>query len=55
MATPIVAGAIARGLSAKMTMQEAMDKLQSTSVRNDAWTGKVKAGGVIDLMKYLAQ
>jgi len=55
MATPLVVGSIARGLSAKMTMQDAMDKLVNTSAANDGWKGKVKSGGVIDLMKYLAQ
>lgn len=53
MATPLVAGSIARGLSAKLSMQEAMSKLSSTSTQTSSWTGKVKSGGVIDLMKYL--
>ena len=55
MATPLVVGSIARGLSAKLSMQDAMDKLVSTSNKNDGWTTKVKSGGVIDLMQYLAQ
>ena len=54
MATPLVAGAIARGFSGQMTMQDAISKLVSTSAASNVWTGKVKSGGVIDLMKYLA-
>lgn len=55
MATPLIAGSIARGLSAKMTTQDAVNNLVNTSDKADAWTGKVKSGGVIDLMKYLVQ
>jgi thermitase len=55
MATPIVSGSIARALSAKMTMQDAIARLKTTSVAADAWKDKVKAGGIIDLSSYLAQ
>ena len=55
MATPLVAGSIARGLSAKMSNQDAVSKLTSTSDKADAWKGKVRSGGVIDLLQYLAQ
>ena len=55
MATPLVVGSIARGLSAKMTTADAVQRLVNTSSHADSWTSKVKAGGVIDLTKYLGQ
>ena len=55
MATPLVAGAVARGLSGKLSMGEAIRKIQSTSNPATSWQGKVKAGGVIDLTKFLAE
>lgn len=55
MATPIVSGSIARGLSAKMTMEDAIANLSSTSDKADAWKDKIKSGGVINLMNYLAK
>jgi subtilisin family serine protease len=55
MATPLIAGSIARGLSAQMAMKDAISKLVDTSDKADSWSGRTKSGGVIDLMKYLAQ
>lgn len=54
MATPLIAGSIARGLSAGLTMDQAIGKLETTSGQDAGWTDKVKSGGVIDLTKYLA-
>jgi subtilisin family serine protease len=54
MATPLVAGAIARALSGGMSMEEAMQKLIATSEAAPAWTDKVQGGGVIRLVEYLA-
>jgi thermitase len=54
MATPLIAGALARGLSAGLTMADAISKLESTSGQDAGWNSKVKSGGVIDLTKYLA-
>ncbi len=53
MAAPLIVGSIARGLSAGLTMPVAISKLVSTSGQSSDWNGKVRAGGVIDLMKYL--
>lgn len=53
MAAPLVAGSIARGLSANMTSREAVRRLESTSAKATQWTTRVRSGGVIDLMKYL--
>jgi subtilisin family serine protease len=54
MATPIVAGSIARGLSGNLTASDVIDRLVTTSDKGDAWATKVKAGGIIDLSGYLA-
>ncbi len=53
MATPLVAGAIARGLSASFSTPDAMSKMIRTSTIAEPWNGRVKAGGVVDLVKYL--
>ncbi|MGZ3734327.1 MAG: S8 family peptidase [Bdellovibrionota bacterium] len=54
MATPLIVGSIARGLSAGLSMKDAISKLETTSGQDAGWNGKVKSGGVIDLTKYLA-
>ncbi len=54
MATPLVAGSIARGLSSGYATDIAISKLISTSTLSDSWTNRVRAGGVIDLTRYLA-
>jgi thermitase len=53
MATPLVAGSLARGLSANLSSTDAAERLVTTSSQSPTWTNKVRAGGVIDLMKYL--
>jgi subtilisin family serine protease len=53
MATPLVAGSIARGLSAAFTPAEAMDRLVSTTSTADGWSSRVRSGGVINLVNYL--
>jgi subtilisin family serine protease len=53
MATPLVAGAIARGLSANLASPDAAERLVTTSTPSPQWASKVRAGGVIDLVKYL--
>lgn len=53
MATPMVAGSLARGLSAGFSASEAISRLASTSSQLDAWRYKVKAGGIIQLTEYL--
>lgn len=52
MATPIVAGTLARGLSKGYNMREAMEQLNQTSVKNNFWQQYVKHGR-IDIKKYL--
>lgn len=54
MATPLIAGSIARGLSGGYSWQLAIDKLVSTSTQQPSWSSRVKAGGVVDLTRYLA-
>jgi subtilisin family serine protease len=53
MATPIVAGAIARGLSATYSTTDAIEKLVTTSTMNDTWKTRIRAPGVISVMEYL--
>lgn len=53
MAAPLIAGSIARGLSANMSSTSAIQKLEFTSTAGSQWAGKVRSGGVIDLVKYL--
>ncbi len=54
MATPLVAGALARGLSGSFVPSEATaEKLVNTSTRSPLWTDRVRAGGVVDLLKFL--
>jgi thermitase len=55
MATPLIAGSIARGISAGLTMDQAINKLETTSDLDAGWSTRVKSGGVVDLVKYLAQ
>jgi subtilisin family serine protease len=52
MATPLVAGILARGLSHGYTWQEAINKLEQTSVQTTYWQQYVKYGRV-DILKYL--
>jgi thermitase len=54
MAAPLVAGAIARGLSASLLSPQAVDKLISTSFVEERWKTKTRSGGVIQLVDYLA-
>lgn len=54
MATPLIAGSIARGLSAGLSMDKAIDRLEKTSAQSSSWATRVRSGGVIDLTKYLA-
>lgn len=53
MATPLVAGAIARGISASHASNVLVDKLISTCKVSDSWTTKVRAKGVVQLVEYL--
>ncbi|NNU89001.1 peptidase S8, partial [Geobacillus sp. MR] len=53
MATPLVAGSIARGLGAGFGPEKAIAKMMDTSLRSDSWKSKVKAGGTIQLVDYL--
>lgn len=53
MATPLVAGAIARALSANYGPERAISRLMDTSLRNDQWKSRVRAGGVVQLLQYL--
>lgn len=52
MATPIVSGALARGLSHGYSWQEAINKLEKTSVQTPLWQQYVRYGR-IDLVRYL--
>lgn len=54
MAAPLVAGALARGLSATYRRDQAVDRLITTSHIGEQWKVKVRAGGVIQLVDYLA-
>ncbi len=51
--TPIVAGALARALSAGVSPLEALKRLKETSEKSTDWTGRVDAGGVINLISFL--
>lgn len=53
MATPLVAGAVARGLSAGYGSSRTIQKLISTSSTMPAWREKVRAGGVVNLVEFL--
>lgn len=57
MATPLVAGALARGLSGTGFSPESAsntaEKLVNTSAKSPLWSNRVRAGGVVDLVKYL--
>lgn len=53
MATPLVAGVIARGISAGYDATTAVAKLQSTSDVLAPWSGVVTSGGIINIMSYL--
>jgi subtilisin family serine protease len=53
MATPLVAGSLARGLSAAFTPAEAMERLVATTSTADGWNTRVRSGGVINLVNYL--
>ena len=55
MATPLVAGAIARGLSAGFTAAETADRLVSTSTAGTSWDAKVRGKGVVHLIKYMTK
>jgi thermitase len=54
MAAPLVAGALARGLSAAFGNGDAVERLIRTSILHDSWREKVRSGGVIELTDYLA-
>jgi subtilisin family serine protease len=54
MATPLVAGALARGLSGTMDPVMAVEKISATSTPGASWTGKVKSGGIVNLGQFLA-
>lgn len=53
MAAPLVAGAVARGLSANFPPAEIGDKLVNSSSNGGSWGTKIRAKGVVDLMRYL--
>jgi subtilisin family serine protease len=55
MATPLIAGSVARGLSASYPAADIGDRLVNTSAAGTGWETKVRAKGVIDLVHYLAQ
>jgi thermitase len=55
MAAPLVAGTLARGLSAGESPQDTIQHLIQSSDPVDAWQGKVHSNGVIDLVKYLGK
>lgn len=52
MATPLVAGALARGLAMGMSGSEALSAIKATSTQNTTWESKVESGHV-NLMKFL--
>lgn len=52
MATPIVAGTLARGLSKGYSMEEALERLNQTSVKTNYWEQFITHGR-IDIKKYL--
>ncbi len=53
MATPLVSGVLARGMSASYAQNVAMEKLIGTTAPISPWASKVKAGGVINIYDYL--
>jgi subtilisin family serine protease len=53
MATPLVSGVLARGMSASYAPSVAMEKLIATTAPLSPWATKVKAGGVISIVDYL--
>lgn len=53
MSTPIVAGALSRGISGGLDPLYAIQKLIQTSTQSKPWSTKVTAGGIIDLIEYL--
>lgn len=54
MATPLVAGALARGLgSVYPSPRQAIDRLVETSDPAETWKEKVRSGGVVNLYRYL--
>lgn len=53
MATPLTAGAIARGLSAGMTVKAAINNIQQTTQKLAPWQDKVASGGIIDIVSFL--
>jgi subtilisin family serine protease len=53
MATPLVAGALARGMSKGYSAEVAFAHLIETSKVFDAMSGKVVAGGRVDLIQFL--
>ena len=53
MATPIVAGALARGLSAGMLPLEALQRLIDTSDQDGRWVPKIIAPGPINIVNFL--
>ncbi len=53
MATPLVAGIIARGLSAGMSPHEAIQKLIDTSNKFENWSESVQGQGVVNIVRYL--
>lgn len=52
MAAPLVAGILARGLSAGMTPKAAIQRLHDTSDVTDVWKSKVSAGGVVNPVEF---
>jgi subtilisin family serine protease len=53
MATPLVAGSVARALSANYGPERAIARMMETSLAGAAWKTKVKSGGTIQLTDYL--
>lgn len=53
MATPLVAGALARGLSKGLTPEQSIAHLGATSEPNEKLSTKVKSKGIVDLGAYL--
>lgn len=55
MATPLIAGAVARGLSAGYLPADIGERLVTTSTAGStSWANKVKAKGVVDLVRYMS-
>ncbi|RYZ99104.1 MAG: subtilisin, partial [Proteobacteria bacterium] len=53
MATPLVAGSVARALSANYGPERSIARMMETSLSGSAWKNKVKSGGTIQLDSYL--